>query len=178
MKFYTTPVYLLLLVLFLSGCSLGKEKQEYLTIGALLPLTGPDSEEGVRSLNGLQLAKQEINKNGGILGKKLDIIVLNDEGSDYFALQQYNELKNKDVKAIIGSCSENVTMVLAKACAADNIPIFSPSDAHLLFNNENGNITDFEKNFFNAFSQMPLSGSAAAYKCVYIMADTFNIAEK
>jgi len=178
MKFYTTPAYLLMLVLFLSGCSLGKEKQEYLTVGALLPLTGPDSEEGVRALNGLQLAKQEINENSGISGKKLDIIVLNDEGSENFALQQYNVLKNKNVKAIIGSSSENVSMVLAKASAADGIPFFSLSDANLLFNGGNGNITDFEKNYFNAFSQMPLPGSAAAYKCVYILADTFSITEK
>jgi len=177
MKFSTT-VYLLLLVLSLSSCALGKEKQEYITIGALLPLTGPDSEEGVRALNGLQLAKHEINENGGISGKKLDIIILNDEGSENYALQQYNELKNRGVKAIIGSSSNRVTTVLAKASAADGIPLFSPSAVDLLYNDENGNVTDFEKNYFNAFSQMPLSGSAAAYKCVYILADTINITER
>jgi ABC-type sugar transport system substrate-binding protein len=178
MKFSTTPLCLLLLALALLGCYQGKEKQEYLTIGALLPLTGADSEEGVRALNGLQLAKEEINENGGISGKKLDIIALNDRGNEKYVLQQYNELKNKGVKAIIGSSAKNVTTVLSRAALADGIPLFSPSAENITYNDDNGKLTDFEKKYFNVFSQMPLPVSAAAYKCVYIMANTFNSAER
>jgi ABC-type branched-subunit amino acid transport system substrate-binding protein len=72
----------LILAILVSGCAPKTQQQGYITIGALLPLTGESSDEGLRALNGLQLARKEINKSGGVLGKKLDIIVLNDRGDE------------------------------------------------------------------------------------------------
>jgi branched-chain amino acid transport system substrate-binding protein len=110
----------------ISGCS-EKTQSEYITIGALLPLTGESFDEGIRALNGLQLAKAEINENGGILGKKLNILVLNDKGDEEHVLRQYNVLKKKGVAAIIGSSYSGVTNVLAKEAEKDGIPVISPT---------------------------------------------------
>jgi branched-chain amino acid transport system substrate-binding protein len=111
---------------FLCSCSKG-ESGEYITIGVLLPLTGDDFDEGLRALNGLQLAKAEINESGGILGKKLNVLVLNDKGDEDHVLRQYNILKKKGVAAIIGSSYSGVTEVLAKESAKDGIPLISPT---------------------------------------------------
>jgi branched-chain amino acid transport system substrate-binding protein len=108
------------------GCS-KKEHIEPITIGALLPLSGEDFDEGLRALNGLQLAKAEINENGGILGRKLNIIVLNDKGDEEYVLQQYNILKKRGVAAIIGSSYSGVSKALAKEAAKDGIPVISPT---------------------------------------------------
>jgi len=116
-----------LLFVFISGCTKKAEQQEYITIGALLPLTGEGSDEGLRALNGLQLAKEEINKSGGVLGKILDIIVLNDRGDEEYIVQQYNALKERGVVAIIGSSYSSVTMALARAAEKDGMPIISPT---------------------------------------------------
>jgi len=110
-----------------AGCTAKSAKQKYITIGALLPLTGPDSDEGFRSLNGLYLAKKEINENGGILGKKLDVIILNDHGDEKYVVKQYNSLKEKGVAAIIGSSYSKVTIELAKASEKDGMPVISPT---------------------------------------------------
>jgi len=117
----------LLSAVLLSACAQKAEQQEYITIGALLPLTGEDSDEGFRALNGLQLAKNEINEAGGVLGKKLDIIVLNDRGDEEYVVQQYNALKERGVAAIIGSSYSGVTMALARAAEKDGIPVISPT---------------------------------------------------
>ena len=109
------------------SCSARPKQEEYITIGALLPLTGGSADEGLRALNGLQLAKEEINANGGILGKKLDIIVLNDRGDEAYIKQQYNELIQRGVAAIIGSSYSGPTIALAEASANDGIPVISPT---------------------------------------------------
>ena len=101
---YRSVLKLCFLILVISTNSCSKAIQDnYITIGALLPLTGKSSDEGLRALNGLKLAKSEINKNGSILGKNLDIVVLNDRGNEKHIVQQYHALKGKGVSASIGA---------------------------------------------------------------------------
>ena len=129
---------------------------EFITIGALLPLTGTDSDEGLRALNGLMLAKEEINESGGVLGMMLDIIVLNDKGDEEYIIQQYDLLKEKDVAAIIGSCYSNATAALAKAAERDGIPVISPSAS-------DPDITAGRRNVFRAIFIDDYQADAAAY---------------
>jgi branched-chain amino acid transport system substrate-binding protein len=126
----TCLLFIVFVIIAANGCTLKTEKQEYITIGALLPLTGVDSDEGLRALNGLQLAKEEINEAGGVLGKKLDIIVFNDRGDEEYIVQQYNALKEKGVIAVIGSSYSNVTLALVKEAEKDGLPIISPTASH------------------------------------------------
>jgi branched-chain amino acid transport system substrate-binding protein len=133
---------LLLIAAVMQGCANTKQ-EEYITIGALLPLTGVDSDAGLRALNGLQVAKDEINESGGILGKKLDIIALNDRGDEAFVVQQYEALMKKGVSAIIGSSYSVVTLALAQAAEKDGIPIISPTAS-------NPEVTRGRRNVFRA----------------------------
>ena len=135
-------VCLFLTAVLIFSCSSNK-KTEYITIGALLPLTGDKSDEGIRALNGLNLAVTKINKNGGVLGKKLDVIALNDRGDEEYAVQQYNVLKEKNAAAIVGSSYSDVTLALAKASEEDGIPIISAAAA-------NPEITKGRENVFRA----------------------------
>jgi len=135
--------YILLMAMIMSGCTPKAEPQDYITIGALLPLTGEDSDEGLRAFNGLILAKNNINKSGGVLGKKLDIIILNDRGDEEYVVQQYKSLKERGVVAIIGSSYSGVTMALARAAEEDGIPIISPTAS-------NPEVTHGRKNVFRA----------------------------
>jgi len=130
------------IIFTVNSCS-AKSTQEFITIGALLPLSGEDSDEGFRALNGMYIAKKQINENGGITGKKLDIIVLNDRGDEEYIVQQYNKLKEKGVAAIIGSSYSSVTIALAKAAEKDGIPVISPTAS-------NPEVTKGRKNVFRA----------------------------
>ena len=48
---------------------------EGLKLGALMPMTGGLQAYGESSFNGVKLAEDEINKAGGVLGGKLEIVV-------------------------------------------------------------------------------------------------------
>lgn len=119
----------LFLLLFLISC--GKDQKsaqdKYITIGGLFPLTGEFCHEGIRALNGLQLARQVINEKGGVLGKPLDIIVLDDRNDAEYAIEQYKVLKEKGVVAIVGSSFPKVTAELMKAAEEDGMPLISPT---------------------------------------------------
>jgi len=132
-----------LLAVLMTGCTLKTAPQEFIIIGALLPLTGEDSDEGLRAFNGLQLAKNEINAAGGIMGKKLDIIAINDRGDEEYVVRQYNVLKERGAAAIIGSSYSGVTTALAKASEADGMPVISPTAS-------NPEVTRGRKNVFRA----------------------------
>jgi len=134
---------LALVIITVNGCANETKKQEYITIGVLLPLTGEGSDEGLRALNGLQLAKSEINEKGGILGKKLDFIVLNDRGSEDYIRRQYNALKERGVVAVIGSSYSNVTLSLAREAEKDGLPVISPTAS-------NPEVTKGRSNVFSA----------------------------
>jgi len=136
-------LFLAVIIFTFTACGAKQAEQKYITIGALLPLTGMDSDEGFRALNGLYLAKKEINENGGILGKKLDVIILNDRGDERYIVRQYNALKEKGVAAIIGSSYSNVTVSLAKASEKDGIPVISPTAS-------SPDVTNGRRNVFRA----------------------------
>jgi branched-chain amino acid transport system substrate-binding protein len=136
-------LFLAVLVIAANGCAPKPAQQEYITIGALLPLTGADLDEGFRALNGLYLAKKEINENGGILGKKLDVIILNDRGDEEYVVQQYNTLRARGVAAIIGSSYSGVTLALAQAAEKDGMPVISPTAS-------NPDVTKGRRNVFRA----------------------------
>jgi len=136
-------LFLTVIIIAANSCVSKSAGQNYITIGALLPLTGEDSDEGFRALNGLYLAKKEINENGGILGKKLDVIILNDRGDEEYIIHQYEVLKEKGVAAIVGSSYSGVTIALAKAAEKDGIPVISPTAS-------NPNVTKGRKNVFRA----------------------------
>ena len=53
---------------------------ETIKIGAIGPLTGPVAIYGISATNGLKLAIDEINANGGILGKQVELNVLDEKG--------------------------------------------------------------------------------------------------
>ena len=118
---------LFILLLILGVCSANKQEQEYILIGALLPLTGSSSDEGLRTLNGMHLALKEINESRSVLGKKIDVIVLNDRGDTEYIVEQYHRLIEKGVAAIIGSSYSGPTLALARASEGDRIPIISPT---------------------------------------------------
>jgi len=118
-----------LFLLFFGSCDKSSKpvQQEYITIGGLFPLTGEFCNEGIRALSGLQLARQVINENGGVLGKPIDIIILDDKNDVQHAVEQYKILKAKGVVAIVGSSFPEVTQALAKETQKDGMPFVAPT---------------------------------------------------
>ncbi|MFB6246499.1 MAG: ABC transporter substrate-binding protein [Candidatus Pacearchaeota archaeon] len=70
-------VAIIVLVIALSG---NNAQAETIKIGAVYPLSGPLSSYGTEYKRGLEMAAEEINSNGGINGKKVELIFEDDQG--------------------------------------------------------------------------------------------------
>ncbi len=71
-------VVLGLLIVFPFGCSKKELEPKVIKIGAILPLTGDNAVYGIAIKNGIELGAEEINKNGGVNGKKITVIFEDD----------------------------------------------------------------------------------------------------
>lgn len=82
-------------------------------IGVLVALTGPLGHMGESDLNGMRIAVDEINQRGGVLGKKIALVVEDNEGNPAKAVTGATKLVQKDnVIAIIG-CEVSFTTLAA-----------------------------------------------------------------
>ncbi len=78
-------------------------------IGVMEPLSGTFKDVGDRYLEGVQYAAKEINQNGGVLGKKLEIIPIDSELKPAVAVRKATKLIMKDgVKFFVGGTGSSV----------------------------------------------------------------------
>lgn len=84
-----------------------------LKIGATGPMTGPWGIWGQNIREGALIAAEEINSKGGILGRKVEIIVADDEGTANKAMTEMKRIvQNDKIEAIVGpSTTGAATMV-------------------------------------------------------------------
>ena len=95
-------------------------------IGALFAVTGPASFLGEPERNTAQMVVDEINKTGGIKGRKLELITYDTGGDATKAVQLANKLvKNDQVVAIIGPSTTGDSMAIIPVVEKAQIPLIS-----------------------------------------------------
>ena len=86
------------------GDSSETSSDDVIKIGMYMPLTGDSSTLGQNCNNAAQLAIEQINNEGGLLGKQLELICYDDQSSTEQAVKNVSRLIEEDhVNAIIGS---------------------------------------------------------------------------
>ena len=142
-----------------TGC--GKNNTDTIKIGFIGPLTGDVAVYGISARNGAKMYISELNAAGGINGKQIEFIELDDKGDPTEAINAYNRLvANDEVVAIIGAVTSDPTKTVAQASQADGIPIITPTATH-------PDITlNYGKNIFRSCFLDPFQGSTMA-KFVY-----------
>lgn len=150
-------ITMLLGVTLLAGCGGNTKTEENSTIkiGGMGPLTGPAAIYGTTIEKGAKLAFDEINNAGGVLGKKLDYISLDEKGDPIEAVNAYNKLVDDGVVAILGSVTSKPTLAVAELAAQDGIPMITPTGTQI-------NITDAGPNVFRVCFTDPYQGSTLA----------------
>ena len=68
-----------LLLLVMAAFSINATAADSIKIGVNVPLTGFAASDGESALNGAKLAVSQINKEGGINGSKLELVVYDDQ---------------------------------------------------------------------------------------------------
>ncbi|ACM21148.1 branched-chain amino acid ABC transporter, periplasmic amino acid-binding protein, putative [Geotalea daltonii FRC-32] len=97
-------------------------------IGALFSVTGPAAFLGEPERNTAVMVVDQINKAGGIKGKKLELVVYDTGGDATKAKQLVNKLiKNDKVSAIIGPSTTGESMAIINDVEKAGIPLISCS---------------------------------------------------
>ncbi|HEU5195628.1 MAG TPA: amino acid ABC transporter substrate-binding protein [Methylomirabilota bacterium] len=100
----------LALAALVAGSSLPAAAQGPIRIGASLSLTGTYAKLGKNQHEGYQLCIKELNAKGGLLGRKIELVVYDDQSMPATAVRLYEKLITEDkVDAIMGPYSSPVT---------------------------------------------------------------------
>lgn len=113
----------------LTGCGNDSSgSSDTIKIGTLGPYSGETAMYGTAAKNGIELAANEINDNGGIDGKKIEIISYDTKGDTTEAVSAYNRLVNEDnVVGIVGPVLSGEALAIKDAAKAENEPIVAPT---------------------------------------------------
>lgn len=132
-----------------------QEESSTIKVGGMGPLTGSAAMYGTTIEKGAKLAFEEINNNGGVLGKKLEYISLDEKADPIEAVNAYNKLVDEGVVAILGSVTSKPTFAVAELAAKDGMPMITPTGTQI-------NITDAGPNVFRVCFTDPYQGSTLA----------------
>jgi len=100
-------------------------------IGVYLSLTGSTDSYGISAKNGFDMALNEINDSGGLLGKRVRFITIDDSSRSYLAVMAVKRLIEHDkVSAILGEVISSRTHAAAPFCQAAQVPMVTPSSTH------------------------------------------------
>jgi len=95
---------------------------EPIKIGAMYPLTGGGAVYGVPAMAGHQLAIEEINAKGGVLGRKLESVERDDKMNPSAASATMKELITKDkVALVIGGLSSAVGLGMSEVSKQEKV---------------------------------------------------------
>src|ERR1700736_895828 len=100
--------------------------QEVIKIGEFGSMAGDNAAFGTTQNNGVQMALEEINAGGGVLGKKIQLIVEDNQTKQGETTTIVRKLISQDhVAAIIGEVASSKTLEAAPIAQASKIPLIA-----------------------------------------------------
>ncbi|MBL9128968.1 MAG: ABC transporter substrate-binding protein, partial [Verrucomicrobiales bacterium] len=130
-SFRWASAFLAGLALLLAGCGPGGGDANVIKIGEYASLTGKEATFGQSSHNGTELAVDELNAAGGLLGKKLQLITEDNQSKPSESRTVVNKLIARDgVVAILGEVASSRSLEAAPVCQNAKIPMISPSSTN------------------------------------------------
>ena len=96
-------------------------------VGVLGPMTGDVSVYGLAVINGATLYLDQVNANGGVNGKQLEIITMDEQGDATQAVTCFTKMCDQGITALVGDVTTTPTLALAAESADYNMPMVTAS---------------------------------------------------
>src|SRR2546421_8727112 len=114
-----------------SGGNVGGADTGVIKIGEVGSMTGTEATFGTSSDRGIQLAVKEVNGAGGINGRQIQVIALDDEGKPEEAATAATRLiASEHVLALLGEVASTRSLFMAPKAQAAKVPMVSPSSTN------------------------------------------------
>lgn len=116
-----------------TGCSSGAanskaDSSDKIKVGINYELSGKVATYGQNLNNGVELALEEINKNGGVLGKQIEPIKVDNKSEDTESANVSTRLATRDkVVALLGPATSGNVKAASPAAMQNKIPLISAS---------------------------------------------------
>ncbi len=105
--------------------------QETIKIGFFAPLTGPVAADGASAKQSVELALKEVNAAGGVMGKKVELVIYDDRLNPQEAVAIANKLIEKDqVVGVVSGSYSGPTRVTAPIFAKAGVPMVAGYAVH------------------------------------------------
>lgn len=143
------------------ACRPGREAQTTdatgdIPVGVYGALTGGEAAFGTSTVQGARIAADEINAAGGINGRKIQLLVEDDQGRAEEATNVVTKLiTGSNVVALIGENSSNQSLAVAPIAQQNGVPMISPSST-------NPAVTEKGEYIFRVCFTDPYQGKALA----------------
>ena len=110
------------------GATTATGTQEPWKVGAFLSLTGAETQFGTETKEGIELAVDEVNQNGGAKGRQIKVIYEDDKSTPQDTNNKVLQLITRDkVVALLGEVTSSRSMVGGLIANKHKIPMVSPS---------------------------------------------------
>jgi branched-chain amino acid transport system substrate-binding protein len=143
------------------GSKGGSKDGDTIKIGVNLELSGAVASYGTSELSGIELAVEEINAEGGIDGKEIELVKVDNKSDPAEATSAAIRLTTQDkVVAIIGAATSGATVAQAQIANDNETPLITPSGTSPTVTvREDGGVNEFV--FRTSFID-PFQGTVAA----------------
>jgi branched-chain amino acid transport system substrate-binding protein len=162
---------LIMLFLFSNLFYLGCTKNNPYKVGYVGGLTGRHYDLGVSGRNGITLGIEDINRKGGINGRRVDLVTRDDKQDPEVAVRVVNELIDSGVDLILGHMTSSMSKVTLPVVNKRGILMISPTTSSSYFAEKDDNFimmhpsTRVSAGFFSnyVYGEMGLRSVAVVY---------------
>jgi branched-chain amino acid transport system substrate-binding protein len=118
------------LILLLAGGSGCSQPSNTIRIAVAGPMTGDQSKQGNDLKNGVELAVGEWNEKGGLLGKKIELIIGDDQHDPKQAVAVANKFVNSGVVGVIGHWNSSASIQASEVYNRSNVSMITPASTN------------------------------------------------
>lgn len=118
---------ILAIMVFAASVSTGYAEEHSVSVGVVLPLSGPTSNYGTEALRGINLAAEQINAAGGVRDNKLNLIVRDNAGNPVTTAEVvFDLIREKQVLAIVGPITSTDAAAAGAVAQQAKTPLILP----------------------------------------------------
>lgn len=107
-----------------------QHRNDQFVVGGIMPLTGDVATYGIAIKQGIEIAIDKVNSQGGVNGKLISVVYEDSKAEPKEGISVFNKLVSiNNVNVIIGAVASSVTLAIAPKAEEEHVILFSPASS-------------------------------------------------